>query len=76
MVNPATGQKVPCPNAFSGGAYTAKNHNTAVKTDSASEALFQQCVKLAEDPSANIATACAISNNGANLGPWKSDCGL
>jgi len=75
MINPATGQSVNCPSAFSGGQYTAHNHNTRVSNST----LYNQCVKLAEDPTANIQTACAMSNGGKNLGPWTSTngtCGI
>lgn len=63
-----------CPSAFSGGAYTSKNHSCRVSDQS----LFNQCVAAAKDPSTNIATACRIGNNGAKWGQWgaNSKCGF
>lgn len=40
------GQRLNCPSAFSGGAYTSRNHGTYVSNQS----LFNQCVELAQDP--------------------------
>ena len=71
LVDPKTGQTVPCPSAFSGGAYTSKNHATRVSN----QALYNQCVKLAEDPTANIQNACLMSKGGTYLTPWKSNSG-
>lgn len=72
LINPQTGQSLPCKSAFGGGQYTATNHATYVTNTT----LYKQCVALAEDPTANIVNACAISNNGANLSPWTGGCGL
>jgi hypothetical protein len=71
LVDPTTGKTVPCPSAFSGGAYTAKNHATTVSN----QALYNQCVALAKDPTANIQNACLMSKGGTYLAPWKSNSG-
>jgi hypothetical protein len=63
-----------CPSAFSGGAYTSKNHNCTVSN----QGLYDQCVAAAKDPTNNINAACGISNNGAHWGQWgaNSKCGF
>jgi hypothetical protein len=55
-----------CPAAFSGGAYTASNHNCRVTN----RTLYDQCVAAATTASKNIAVACRLSSNGTNTGPW------
>jgi Type IV secretion system pilin len=55
-----------CPAAFSGGAYTSTNHNCRVINPT----LYNQCKAAAQTASKNIATACRLSNNGTNTGPW------
>ncbi len=42
-----------CPAAFSGGAYTSKNHDTRVSD----QTLFDKCVAWAQDPSCNLQMA-------------------
>jgi len=63
-----------CPSAFSGGAYTASNHNCTVTN----KPLYDECVTAAKNSANNIAAACAISNNGANWGQWGANktCGF
>jgi Type IV secretion system pilin len=55
-----------CPAAFSGGAYTASNRSCRVINKS----LYDQCVAAATNASKNIDTACRLSSNGTNTGPW------
>lgn len=55
-----------CPAAFSGGAYTASNHSCRV----INVALYNQCKAAATNARKNIATACRLSSNGTNTGPW------
>jgi len=40
------GQRLDCPSAFGGGAYTSRNHGTYVNN----QVLYNQCVNLAQDP--------------------------
>jgi len=68
-----------CPSAFSGGTYTSKNHNCRVKTDPASQALYQNCVTAAKSASHNIAAAKSVFSSAKNSWrPWgankKSNC--
>jgi hypothetical protein len=67
-----------CPAAFSGGAYTSKNHACQLKTDAASQALYQNCKNAAMNPDKNIAAAYAVYSKGNNWKPWgaKTKCGL
>ncbi len=63
-----------CPSAFSGGAYTAQNHNCKVENRD----LYNQCVAAAGNPANNINAACAIGSNGAHWGQWGANgkCGF
>ena len=74
LKDPKTGQTLNCPSAFN-HPFTAadtKNNTVYVKKDAASQALYAQCKALAQDPTANIANACALSGNGTNLKPWAT----
>ena len=63
--NPIDG--LDCPSAFSGGAYTASNHNCRV----VNQALYDQCTAAASDPTKNIKGAYIIfSNAGSKWNPW------
>jgi hypothetical protein len=55
-----------CPSAFSGGAYTASNHNCQV----IDQALYNNCVAAAKDPATNIQAAYGIHSNAGTWKPW------
>jgi hypothetical protein len=54
------GQTLNCPEAFSGGAYTAKNHSCRVIKPS----LYNSCVEAAKDPKVNIQKAYELYSAG------------
>ena len=59
-----------CPSAFEG-----KNYDCKIKDES----LYAQCVAAAKNPTTNINKAAELSNNGANISPWKNTvntCGI
>jgi hypothetical protein len=61
-----------CPSAFS-----AKNYACTVSN----QALYNQCVQAAQDPTTNIAKACEIGKNGSSWNAWgankgKNGCGF
>jgi hypothetical protein len=62
-----------CKKAFSGGAYTAKNHNCRV----IDKPLYDNCVAAAKNTASNIAAAKSIYNN-TSWKPWgankRSNC--
>jgi len=56
-----------CPAAFGGGAYTAKNKDTYVKD----QALFNDCVAWAQDPTCNLQMASnLLVSTGGSVQPW------
>jgi hypothetical protein len=60
---------LPCPTAFSGGAYTFDNHNCRVKSDAASQSLYTNCTIAAKVAAYNIAAAKSIYNQDGNS--WR-----
>lgn len=59
------GQPLNCTQAFSGGAYTSKNHATRVKD----ARLYQTCRSAASNPACNTAAAIEIYNK-QGIGAW------
>ena len=51
---------------------------STIKSDSASQALYAQCVAAAENIQTNIQEACQLSSNGTNWNAWSThtSCGL
>jgi hypothetical protein len=66
-----------CPAAFT-KQYTGSDRSCIVKTDASSQALYQNCVAAAKDPSNNIQEACTISRNGQSWNQWGANnkCGF
>ena len=54
-----------CPSAFN-RPFTGSNKNCSVTNRN----LYNQCVAAAKNASQNITTACRLSSNGTNTGPW------
>ncbi|MEK9173953.1 MAG: hypothetical protein AAB845_01680, partial [Patescibacteria group bacterium] len=54
-----------CPTAFN-RPFTGSSKNCSVVNRN----LYNQCVAAAKTASQNIATACSLSSNGTNTGPW------
>lgn len=64
----ANGNVLNCPGAI-GPLYTAQQHQCSITN----AAIFDQCVGAAVSAQDNINTACQLSSNGTNWGPWKAD---
>jgi hypothetical protein len=70
-----------CSNAFSGqavscsgkGPCTTGHSGTGQQCQVTNTSLYNDCVTAAQNPAANIAVTCQLSNGGTNLGPWKAD---
>lgn len=54
-----------CPSAFN-RPFTGSNKNCSVTNRN----LYNQCVAAAKNAPQNITTACRLSSNGTNTGPW------
>ena len=73
--DPATGQMLNCPSAFS-NAYTGSNPHCTILNQN----LYNECVSAAENPSTNIQEACALSKQGTSWSLWgphtRQVCGV
>ena len=57
------------------GAFSGRNYSCTVTNST----LYDSCVSIAENPQTNIDLAASISNNGANITPWRNTvntCGI
>lgn len=71
-ITAANGQLLKCPNAFTTPFVGTNNVTCQLKTDAASQALYQQCLAATLDPTNNIANTFADTQQGTNWHFWAT----
>lgn len=68
----AFGSSLNCPAAFESGCTKPPSGKWKLKSDAASRTLYDNCVKAAKDPNANIQKACQIRAAEGNWKKWST----